>query len=134
MTLPGFGSLAAQQVYELVLTKDDVYEDTGHRYRVSTRDYNYRLKLDAGHEIRWHWHPQGNSPEHRPHIHPSFDLNAHMPCGRTMIEEIVETCIELGARPGRDDWKAQLMESGSLHELYRSWSHSPDEPNASRTT
>lgn len=88
MRLDGFGTFFAQQRFELVPTTEDVHPDYRQLpYRVSTRDYNYRLKLDdGGHEIRWHWHPVGHSDEPRPHIHPSFNLKAHIPGPRYALE------------------------------------------------
>ncbi|KHJ73397.1 hypothetical protein QR64_07270 [Rhodococcus sp. Chr-9] len=125
MTLRGFGRFWASQRYELVETSDEHFDVTGERYRVSTREYLYKVVLDAGHEIRWHWHPKGNSPERRPHIHPSFDLAAHIPSGRAVLEEVIEGCIEMGATPACDDYKDRLLATGGIHKLYRTWADNP---------
>lgn len=42
MELPNFGHLEAQQRYELVLTSEAHFADTGERYRVSTRGTSMR--------------------------------------------------------------------------------------------
>ncbi|MDV2477835.1 hypothetical protein F8M49_25000 [Rhodococcus zopfii] len=127
MALRGFGTFWAQQRFELVHTSDAHYAETNERFRVSTREYLYKVVLDKGPEIRWHWHPQGNSPERRPHIHPSFNLKAHMPSGREALEDVIESCIELGATPSCQDYRVRLAETGGIHKLYRSWSDDPSE-------
>ncbi|MGW5299100.1 hypothetical protein ACWEQV_12660 [Rhodococcus aetherivorans] len=128
MSLRGFGTFWAQQRYELVYTSETHYEETNERFRVSTREYLYKVVLDkGGYEIRWHWHPQGNSPEKRPHIHPSFNLKAHMPSGRIALEDVIESCIELGATPSCQDYRERLAETGGIHKLYRTWSNEPGE-------
>jgi hypothetical protein len=129
MRLEGFGTLFAQQLFELVPTTEDVHPDYRQlRYRVSTRDYNYRLKLDqGGHEIRWHWHPVGHSHERRPHMHPSFNLKAHIPGPRYALEDVVEACIALGAKYACDDWRERLAETGGRHKAHRTWTTDPDE-------
>jgi hypothetical protein len=129
MRLEGFGTLFAQQRFELVRTTKDVHPDYRRlRYRVSTRYYNYRVKLDNGdHEILWHWHPIGNSDERRPHIHPPFDLKAHMPGPRYALEDVIESCIELGAKHGCDDWRKRLAVTGGRHKKHQTWTNAPGE-------
>ena len=129
MRLDGFGTFFAQQRFELVPTTEDVHPDYRQLpYRVSTRDYNYRLKLDdGGHEIRWHWHPVGHSDEARPHIHPSFNLKAHIPGPRYTLEDVIEACIELGASHACEDWRERLAETGGRHKRHRTWATDPNE-------
>jgi hypothetical protein len=132
MWLEGFGTLFALQRFELVRTTKDIHPDYGRlRYRVSTRYYNYRVKLsDGGHEIRWHWHPVGHSDERRPHIHPSFNLSAHIPGPRYTLEEVIEACIELGAKPACNDWHERLTATGERHKKHRTWTSDPGERNS----
>ncbi|BBZ27071.1 hypothetical protein MMAD_13660 [Mycolicibacterium madagascariense] len=128
MSLRDFGTLHAQQRFELVATSEEhrAYRPP-EKFRISTREYIYKLEMQTGQQIRWHWHPMGNSPERRPHIHPSFNIKAHLPGSRVVLEDIIEGCIELGAKPSCDDWKARLMETGGVHKLYRTWVDDPDE-------
>jgi hypothetical protein len=128
MPLDGFGTLFAQQRFELVPTTADVHPDYERLpYRVSTREYIYRVVMDCGHEMRWHWHPMGNSHESRPHIHPSFNLKAHIPGPRYTLEEVIEACIELGAKRACDDWRERLADTGERHKKHRTWTSDPDE-------
>jgi hypothetical protein len=128
MPLPRFGTFYAQQRCALVETSQEHREyEPGERYRVSTREYIYRVELHTGQQICWHWHPEGNSSERRPHIHLSFNLKAHLPGPRIALEDVIEGCIELGARPACDDWKHRLAETGGVHKLYRTWVNEPDE-------
>ncbi|KMV21596.1 hypothetical protein BMW24_022930 [Mycobacterium heckeshornense] len=128
MRLPRFGTFYAQQRFELIETSEEHREYApSERYRVTTREYIYRVELEAGPEIRWHWHPDGNSPEHRPHIHLWFNLRAHLPGPRIVLEDVIEGCIELGARAACGDWKQRLAETGGLHKLYRTWVNEPTE-------
>lgn len=128
MALHGFGTFYAQQQFELVETSEEHRQyKAGEHYRVSTREYIYRLALDTGEQIRWHWHPKGNSPERRPHIHPSFNLKAHLPGSRVALEDVIEGCIQLGARASCDDWRQKLGETGGVHKLYRTWVDDPNE-------
>jgi hypothetical protein len=131
MRLDGFGTLFAQQQFELVPNTADVDPDYERRpYRASTREYIYKLLTDDGHEMRWHWHPVGSSHERRPHIHPSFNLRAHLPGPRYTLEEVIEACIELGARPACDDWRERLADSGGRHKKHRTWTSDPSEHGA----
>ncbi|WP_330182751.1 hypothetical protein OHB26_03265 [Nocardia sp. NBC_01503] len=133
MELKGFGTLFAEQRFELVETDPERFDISVGRFRISTRMYNYKLVREAeGIEIRWHWHPVGNSHEFRPHIHPSFNLKAHMPSPRYSLEEIVESCISLGARPSCEDWQSRLLETDGIHKLYRTWSNDPTEQQPHR--
>lgn len=126
MELKNFGVLHAQQSFELVEADPEKFDTSIGKLRVSTRMYIYRV-VHREWELRWHWHPEGNSPEHRPHIHPSMDLKAHLPTPRFSLEEVVEACISLGARPAREDWSARLAETDGIHKLYRTWSNDPSE-------
>lgn len=127
MDLKGFGRLHAQQRFQLVYTDPKRFDISVGKLRVSTREYAYRIVHREGWEMRWHWHPEGSSAEHRPHIHPSVNIKAHLPTPRYTLEEVVESCISLGARPSREDWQAQLAETGGIHKLYRTWSNDPSE-------
>lgn len=134
MQLPNFGTLHAQQRYEVVETDPEHrLANSGENFRVSTREYLYKVQIAAGdHTMMWHWHPVGNSPERRPHIHPSFNQKAHMPSGRMAIEDVIEGCIALGAKESRDDWQKVLMESGGLHKLHRTWVDEPGDLQRNR--
>jgi hypothetical protein len=128
MPLRGFGTFYAQQRFELVETSEEHREyEPREKFRVTTREYIYRVELRTGQEIRWHWHPEGSSPHRRPHVHPSFNLRAHLPGPRIALEDVIEGCIELGARPACDDWKQRLAETGGVHKLYRTWINDPEE-------
>jgi hypothetical protein len=132
MPLRNFGVLFAQQRFELVHTSEDHFQYSNERFRVTTHEYIYRLELRTGEQIRWHWHPRGNSPERRPHIHPSFNLKAHLPGPRIALEDVIEGCIELGAPASCSDWKDRLAETGGVHKLYRSWVDDPEEMRRGR--
>ncbi|WP_009477409.1 hypothetical protein [Rhodococcus sp. JVH1] len=127
MVLPRFGVFHAQQLFELVECDPKRFDLSAGKYRVSTRMYAYNLVADEGWKMQWHWHPDGNSPEHRPHIHPTVNPKAHMPSGRHTLEDIVEGCIQLGAQPGCDDWAKRLLETSGPHKLYRTWVNDPNE-------
>lgn len=128
MILPHFGTFYAQQRFELVKTTNKVVADPKREpYRVSTREYIYRLEITDGPVVAWHWHPVGRSSDNepRPHIHPSFNTKAHLPGSRMAIEDVIEGCIALGAEPSCTDWQERLLETGSTHKLYRTWSDRP---------
>lgn len=128
MVLPHFGKFYAQQRFELVATTEkDCPDPSREPYRVSTREYIYRLVMDTGTVVSWHWHPVGRSAdnEKRPHMHPSFNPKAHMPGPRIAIEDVIEGCIEIGAPTSCGDWKERLLESGTTHKLYRTWVDDP---------
>lgn len=127
MELPKFGTFYAQQRYELVECDPERFDYSLGRFRVSTRMYTYKLVANEGWEIRWHWHPGGNSPEERPHIHPSMNLKAHLPTARQTLEEVVEGVIVLGAQARFDDWKDRLAVSDAIHKLHRTWVNDPAE-------
>ena len=129
MRLEGCGTLFAIQRFELVPTTADVHPDYEQMpYRVSTREYAYRIRLEPeGQEMRWHWHPVGHSPERRPHIHPPFNLKAHIPGPRYAFEDVIEGCIALGAARGRDDWQETLRASAALHKKHQTWTNDPAE-------
>jgi hypothetical protein len=79
--IPQLGFLRAKQRFRLVAT--DAPRIGAGKYRVTNVNYLYGLRLDKGdHEILWHWHPDVNSPEPRPHMHLSFAGTAHLPCAR----------------------------------------------------
>ncbi len=126
MELPKFGSLYATQAFELVETDPQRFDISKGRFRVSTRMYLYKVRTPS-YEVRWHWHPGGNSHEQRPHVHPSFNLEAHLPTARCVFEEIIEGCIRLGAEPACGDWEEKLLETGGIHKLYRTWVNHPAE-------
>lgn len=127
MNLRDFGTFYAQQRFELVETSEEHQRfEPRERFRVSTREYIYRVALQTGQEIHWHWHPKGNSPERRPHVHPSLNLKAHIPGPRAALEDVIEGCIALGARPSCADWRERLAETGGVHKLYRTWVDDPD--------
>ncbi|MBI3213163.1 MAG: hypothetical protein HYZ38_05045 [Mycobacterium sp.] len=131
MILPDFGRLYAAQRFQVVNTTENDHVDPDREpFRVSTREYIYRLVMNKGHVIEWHWHPQGNSHERRPHIHPAIDPKAHLPGPRFAMEDVIESCIQLGAKPSREDWAARLLESGGIHKLYRTWVNEPGERQA----
>jgi hypothetical protein len=128
MTLPQFGTFYAQQRFELVKTTEKEHADPEREpYRVSTREYIYKLAMNTGVVVEWRWHPLGRSDERRPHMHPSFDRKAHMPGPRIAIEDVIEGCIQVGAPTSCEDWKDRLLETGSTHKLYRTWVDEPPE-------
>jgi len=75
-------------------------------FRVSTTRVHLPLEMDEGPQIRWRWHPEGNSLERRPHIHPSFNLKAPLLPGSHT------------ACAGRNE---RLLEAGGVHKVYRTW-------------
>ncbi|WP_236728490.1 hypothetical protein [Mycolicibacterium obuense] len=123
MVLPGFGRLFASQRYELVQTTENEHSDPEREpFRVSTREYIYRLERDdPSWVMEWHWHPKGDSPERNPHIHPTVDPKAHLPCPRFAIEDVIGGCIALGASPSCDDWEQRLRDTLDVHKMFRTW-------------
>jgi hypothetical protein len=102
--IPGLGSLSARQQFQLVATEPKPVAAVAGKFRITTLSYRYKLTIDSE-EIRWDWHPGGNSPEQRPHMHLSINPEAHLPCARTVFEDVVESCIALGATPTCPDWQ-----------------------------
>ena len=78
-----------------------------------------------------HWHPDGISDEYRPHLHLAaepFSAKHHLPTGRHTIEDAIEWCVTLGAKPADEKWADIIAETKGLHVLHRSWSIAPDQP------
>lgn len=104
-------------------------------YRVTTRSYTYSLQLDTGEAVvDYHWHPDGNSHEKRPHMHLGsaqlkrggvISSKHHIPTGRVTFESVIRSAVELGAKPLHDDWAQRLSTTEDLHMRHRSWSVEP---------
>jgi hypothetical protein len=107
------------------------FERSVGKFRIKTLSYLYSLRLDSGyHEICWHWHPDGNSKEHRSHMHFSACGGAHLLCPRHTFEDVVESCIEMLRAESGDDsgddeyWRVRLDrldKSRNVHTENRSW-------------
>lgn len=103
----------------LQLTLDEQYtlvqnERIREVWGVSRHGYRYQLADNAGREIAaWHWHPQGRSPERRPHLHVADGPLAgmHLPSGPTGVESIFRLLLaEASVRSRRSDWQQVLAE------------------------
>lgn len=116
------GCFEASQRFQLIECPPEERESG--RYRITTLMYAYNLHMEAG-TLSWHWHPKGKSTEARPHMHLPGDARGHYPTPRFTLEEAIEWVIQKGAVPARPDWQDQLILTGSVHRLYRSWHDSP---------
>jgi len=123
--------LRARMVYRLI-------EDPRPGYgpiRVTTRAYDYSLRRTTGEAVvDYHWHPEGDSHESRPHVHiGSAQLRGdgvignkhHLHTGRVTFESVIRTAVELGARPLHQDWMRRLHATEEPHIQHRSWSADP---------
>ena len=101
-------------------------------FRVTTRYYSYAVETVAGEEIfGYHWHPDGVSPIHFPHLHigPAagiglVELNhkAHFPTGRIPFEDVVEFLVNVfGVKPDRTLWQEVVRKTKALFEERKSW-------------
>jgi hypothetical protein len=127
---PAF-ELRARMVYRLIEDPRPAYGPL----RVTTKSYDYSLRLATGQGVfDYHWHPDGNSHETRPHLHiGSSQLAAdgviakkrHLHTGRITFESVIRTVIEIGATPLREDWENRLNAAEWPHIQHRSWSIDP---------
>lgn len=122
----------AEQQFRIVEVDPDGDNNRDDKYRVTTLMYAYELRVDGLVQWQMHWHPQGNSPETRPHFHLASKPGAHLPSGRHTLEDAVEWCVEEGATPTRTDWRQRLFETKEKHEEHRTWSDSPALPKATQ--
>lgn len=115
----------AEQAFKIVDVDPATQSTSLGKFRVTTLMYAYELRVDGIVEWQMHWHPQGKSPETRPHYHFARRPGAHLPCARHTIEDAVEWCIEGGAVPTREDWAPRLLKTKEKHEEHRTWTDSP---------
>jgi hypothetical protein len=96
-----------------------VHEDAN-GWRVEIVGYLYAIGYDGRELVAYHWHPHGDSPITRPHMHVGADIRVgdrwlgkvHLPTGAVGLERIVALAIaELGAEPLRDDWERLVGEA-----------------------
>jgi hypothetical protein len=125
LRIPQLGILKARQHFRLVQAESRRRRNARDKFRVTTLSYLYDLRLNGGAEIHWHWHPGGTSKEQRPHMHLSSHPDAYLPCARHTLEDVVESCIELGAEPACADWQFRLDETRGAHNEHRSWTTWP---------
>lgn len=104
--------------YEIVRSDPTKHEGT---WRVTTHAYAYELVHETGLVWSMHWHPTGNSPVTFPHLHLSPYGSGHFLTSRHSLESAVQWCIEMGAQPTRENWRAVLGESEGVHRLWASW-------------
>lgn len=100
-------------------------------FRVTTLSYQHTLSTSSGEEIvSYQWHPVGQSHETRPHMHVGVSQlsrsavltnKAHVMTGRTSVEQVIRTAIELGAAPRCDDWSDRLDDLEAQFVRHRSW-------------
>lgn len=104
--------------------------------RITTKGYGYSL-MDAADRELWafHWHPEGPSPERKPHLHlgsvilsdtSPFSNKAHLPIGRVTFENAIRWVFQSGVAPAHGDWDSRLALAEAPHLLYRSWGVDPD--------
>ncbi|WKG03071.1 hypothetical protein [Mycolicibacterium sp. HK-90] len=124
----------AEQRYRIVECDPEKHEPELGSFRVTTLMYAYELAINDSTVWQMHWHPVGNSDEHRPHYHISgddhFSVKHHLPSGRHTIEDAVEWCIQHGADPADPQWETVCAETKGVHVLHRSWSETPNEPHS----
>lgn len=111
----------ASQRFRLIEIPENDHRREAGKFRVTTLEYAYNLIRPSHGTLSWHWHPNGNSTEARPHMHLPGDSRGHYPTARFAIEDVIEWVITAGARPACLDWDQRLMETGGVHKLYRSW-------------
>ena len=99
-------------------------------WKVSIVSYYYSLEDGEGHEVLYHWHPQGQSNVTFPHIHlrtggqlGHTDIGeVHFPTGRVALEDVLRLAIqEVGVSPDRDDWAEVLDSTQAAYEDWRTW-------------
>jgi hypothetical protein len=119
-------TFTASQAYRIVECDPAKHDMSLGCYRVTTTMYMYGLASEGSKLWDIHWHPDGQGDEWRPHLH--LPDREHLPTGRLTIEDAVEWCVRFGVEPVVKDWENRLALSKGLHELHRSWSGTPDEP------
>jgi hypothetical protein len=82
--------------------------------------YRYAIGYEGSELVSYHWHPGGNSPITRPHMHVGANIQVsdrwlgkvHLPTGTVGLEQVVALAIvELDVEPLRDDWKRLIDEA-----------------------
>ena len=107
--------LQLQQTYEIVEPSAPDY-----LWTVGVTGYAYAV-LDAGQRevLTYHWHPKGNSPVTRPHLHLEQGAmvgrrevrDAHLPTGPISVGEFLRLLIEeLTVEHVRSDWESILRD------------------------
>jgi hypothetical protein len=100
--------------------------------KVFTDAYSYRVRYSEKAEdalFAWHWHPQSRPECHihigAPHATATDLHKKHVPAGRVSFEEVLLFLIdEMGVKPSRKTFRADLTDSLARFETYRSWSGS----------
>jgi hypothetical protein len=119
--------LRGERVLHLNVTQQyRIVEAEGERgpWKVTTTSYSYEiLNEDQSEFLIYHWHPEGLSPESRPHLHiGGAHRKTHVPTGRVAIEDVLRMCIrDLGVDETRDDWAAVLDEAQAAFATWRTW-------------
>jgi hypothetical protein len=117
------GTFTASMQFEIVECDPDSNE-FGHPWRVSTREYIYRLRSPDGQDAwRMHWHPEGNSPITWAHLHLPPDFGRHLACDRMTLEQAILWCAEYGAplTCSRQEAENRLLLIEAPHRLHRTW-------------
>jgi hypothetical protein len=127
MTLGPPARLRGERILLLNVTQHyRIVEAEGDRgpWKVQTAGYDYEVLNEDGSEfLIYHWHPDGISPEVRPHLHiGGAHRKTHIPTGRVAMEDVVRMCLrDLGTEPQRGDWAEVLEESQAAFETWRTW-------------
>jgi hypothetical protein len=96
-----------------------VHEDAD-GWHVEIVGYLYGIEYEGRELVSYHWHPSGNSPITRPHMHVGANIQVgdrwlgkvHLPTGAVGLEQVVALAIvELGVEPLRDDWERLIDEA-----------------------
>ncbi len=96
-----------------------VHEDA-EGWHVEIVGYLYAIGYEGRELVAYHWHPHGDSPITRPHMHVGTDIRVgdrwlgkvHLPTGAVSLDRIVALAIaDLGAEPLRDDWERLIGEA-----------------------
>lgn len=111
----------------------EIIEDTGanradERFRLTTRQYIYKLTAKDKGTFGWHWHPEVEDGQPAaatvPHVHV-YDTpqeRLHIPTGRVTIEDVFLFAVqEFGVKTRDTDGIAAIEATRGRHVDHRSW-------------
>jgi hypothetical protein len=89
-------------------------------WHVEIVGYLYVIGYEGRELVAYHWHPRGDSPITKPHMHVGTNIQVgdrwlgkvHLLTGAISLEQVVALAIaELGVEPLRDDWERLIDEA-----------------------
>ncbi len=118
---------------ELEIIRNTKTSTSAERYRLTTRQYIYTLRVEGRCHVGWHWHPdvEENQPKAAivPHLHVyEGDMKRlHLTTGRVTIEDILLFAIhEFGLDPRDGERGIQAIEETRAEHIYsRTWHNNP---------